>query len=338
VTDLNPPDRLAEITERLNEAVRQAQELATPTTFATKAELRIERAVDDLCLVAQEALGELVETRTLADTQTLMLERRLSEARARTDELAAALDEALAERNAWIATAQGHLAAALRYEATAADAEAERDVERARADAAEANAESWMETAEANGVQAHRERARADQLQADLAAERAEIDSRILHATRLWTEKEELRAELVVLREKVAAARTIMERFARCPMGYEHRGKWTEADPRMLRYDCSDDQCDNPDCLRFQRCDHPSHDAVEWLAGSVDTPPPPKSPLCANDRHGHDCPGPCPVEPLTPEPTAEWLAALNADPLVQRVARHLPGVPVPPQEPPPCRA
>lgn len=67
--------------------------------------------------------------------------------------------------------------------------------------------------------------------------------------------------------------RAVLEKFVRCPLhGHETYGldtgvKARYETPRTRRVDCYDDQCENADCIKYVECKHPSHDAVEALAG-----------------------------------------------------------------------
>lgn len=57
----------------------------------------------------------------------------------------------------------------------------------------------------------------------------------------------------------------VLRKFVRCPLGYEHRGAPPD-DPRRLRWDCRDEQCTNPACIRYTQCTNPHHDAADLIA------------------------------------------------------------------------
>jgi hypothetical protein len=229
MTDLNPPDRLAEITERHVRGYWYQSPVGRTSNFSA--------AVEDVAWL----LGELVETRTLADTLRAYESSLVLEARARTEDCA--------DANTRHVTALRELKAAL----------AERDVERARADQLQADLDASraeVATWESPHCPSSRNPVlsmwcdRAEALRKALAKQGSLCE--LSHYTQEeWSARE---AELVVLREQVAtltqAIEKAVERFAQIPARYQHSE--TAAIKMHLRV------------------------ALQVLAGSVGTPPPTK--------------------------------------------------------------
>jgi hypothetical protein len=339
VTDLNPPDRLAEITERHWKY----------DVFGTGDGFECGRCRTtwpcDASVAASEAvwlLGELVETRTLADAEGMVCHCGLPMSRnphAEAGDPAAVLDVGAV----WVCIPCTYRALKKAADARYA-AEGERDVERARADAAEQINAPWVGQIAELRLERDEAVARADQLQADLDAAQAEFryvcdaieytlndadyDDDAGEAEVYATVVRRAGAELVVLREHAAQLTPLVEAAT------------------ALAHACDGGPIPTYLVTRVV-------DAAHALpAGSVDAPPPADPPewfpvtddlLDAPDGavvDGYERVGnewcrrePALVEPPTPEPTERcpWTPTGRHLERADRTCQFC--VPVPPQEP-----